>query len=113
MVTSAPISAVSPITTPTAWSMNRPGPTTAAGWMSTPVQARTRPARTRAAERVAGEPQPVGDPVTPQCVETRIAERDLDGGAGRRVPLADGGDVAPESPEHGQSPRPSNRAVLR
>ena len=37
MVTSVPISAVSPITTPLAWSMNKPGPRTAAGWMSTPV----------------------------------------------------------------------------
>jgi hypothetical protein len=36
----APISAVSPITTPIPWSMNRPSPICAAGWISIPVTAR-------------------------------------------------------------------------
>ena len=39
-VTSAPTSAVSPMTTPAAWSMNSRGPIVAAGWISTPVAKR-------------------------------------------------------------------------
>ena len=37
-VTFSPTSAVSPITTPMPWSMNRPGPSFAAGWISIPVR---------------------------------------------------------------------------
>src|SRR4051812_3851189 len=54
-VTSSPISAVSPITTPEPWSMKRPGPIVAAGWISTPVAARTKVATVRG---TSGTPAP-------------------------------------------------------
>src|SRR5713101_5089677 len=38
--TFSPTSAVSPMTTPMPWSMKSPGPSTAAGWISTPVMKR-------------------------------------------------------------------------
>ncbi len=41
-VTSSPISAVSPITTPMPWSMNRRRPIFAPGWISMPVSQRAR-----------------------------------------------------------------------
>src|SRR4029077_11028662 len=40
MLTFSPTSAVSPMTTPMPWSMNSPGPSTAAGWISIPVKNR-------------------------------------------------------------------------
>ena len=46
-VTSWPICAVSPITTPIPWSMKKPRPISAAGWISIPVTDRATPAITR------------------------------------------------------------------
>ncbi len=46
-MTSLPISAVSPITTPMPWSMKKPSPIFAAGWISMPVTARLTAAMTR------------------------------------------------------------------
>src|SRR3954452_12374739 len=54
-VTSSPICAVSPITTPEPWSMNSPMPIRAAGWISMPVVARTTVAIARGA---SGMPAP-------------------------------------------------------
>ena len=48
-VTFSPTSAVSPMTTPMPWSMNRPAPSRAAGWISMPVRKRPRWDRKRAA----------------------------------------------------------------
>ena len=47
IVTSSPIAAVSPITTPIPWSMKNPLPISAAGWISMPVTARATAAMRR------------------------------------------------------------------
>ena len=58
-------------------------------------------------------PQPVADPVAPDGMQPRVAEDDLGCGAGCRVAVACGLQVVAQGRQHGQSVRPSNRAVDR
>mmetsp|Transcript_760 Transcript_760/g.2240 ORF Transcript_760/g.2240 Transcript_760/m.2240 type:complete len:210 (+) Transcript_760:131-760(+) len=57
MYTSSPMQAVSPMTTPLAWSIMRALPMDAAGWMSTPRTCETRDCRKRAPPTQAGPPR--------------------------------------------------------
>ena len=100
-MTSSPTSAVSPITTPVAWSMNRPAPRTAPGWMSTPVRMRVSSANVRAASLSAALPQPVADSVAPDRVHARVGEDDLQRGGVGRIALPGRPYVAPYRCQHG------------
>jgi hypothetical protein len=71
------------------WSMNRPGPIRAPGWISMPVTGRQ--AQVALVERVRGA-------VHPERVEARVAEQHLGERAGRGVALARDLDVAGEGP---------------
>ena len=84
IVTLSPTSAVSPITTPIPWSMNRPSPICAAGWISIPVSARetyaiargaagTPAASSACATRCASSACRPGQPVRISSVETPVA----------------------------------------
>jgi len=75
-MTSSPTSAVSPITTPVAWSMNNPVPKMLRMDVDAGQNAGDLPERARGHLRAAF-PQPVADPVTPDGVHTRIGEDDL------------------------------------
>src|SRR4051812_9233605 len=79
MVTSSPISAVSPITTPMPWSMNSPRPIRAAGWISTPVIVRVRYAIARGSR---------GTPARARAWAMRCASSAWTPGQAARIPGA-------------------------
>jgi len=58
-------------------------------------------------------PQPMANTVAPDGMDTRVAERDFEAGPRGRVAFASRDQIAPQGGEHGQSLRPSNRAVER
>ena len=81
------MSHVSPITTPVPWSMKKPGPIRAPGWMSMPVL-RVGVLRHHARDqRHAQQQQFVGDAVDRHRLQAGIAEDDLVMALGGRVAL--------------------------
>ena len=85
----SPITAVSPITTPVPWSMKKPAPICAPGWMSMPVRACACSATRRAS---SGTPsgRAVREPVVDHRGDAGIAEQHLVDAARGRV-AAEGG----------------------
>ncbi len=77
-VTSSPISAVSPITTPMPWSMKKPRPIFAAGWISIPVIVRDSVRDHPRQQRHAGVVERVRDAVGEQRVDARPGGEDLE-----------------------------------
>jgi hypothetical protein len=89
--------------------MKNPSPIVAPGWISIPVT-----------DREMSEialPEPVGEVVEPDGVETGVAEEDLEHAARGRIPLEDDFDVVPDRSKHLPSLpqeiiRP-NRSIIR
>ena len=85
-MTSSPISAVSPMTTPMPWSMKNRRPMRAPGWISMPVRNRAScesEPRREPQRRVL--PQPVRHAVRPDRVQPGVGEEVLKDASSRRV----------------------------
>ena len=100
-VTFSPTSAVSPMTTPMPWSMKRPGPSCAAGWISMPGDEARHVRQEAGGNRPAAPPHRVGRAgETPARArpDNRAGPRAVERAAGSRS--SDGPDVARRSIEH-------------
>ena len=109
-VTSSPISAVSPITTPIPWSMKKPvADQRRRDGSRCPVIDRATPAINRGSNGTPGLLQRVGEAVGEQRVDARPRDEDLERPdvASGRVAAACGGDVAADL---GGSPRDQRKA---
>ncbi len=83
------------------WSMNRPVPSIAPGWISTPVRMRVSSANPSRGDLGATAPQRVADSMSPDGVHAGVGDDDLQRGRVGRIPLLGRPDVLPNRRQHG------------
>ena len=86
--------------------MKNPSPIVAPGWISIPVTSSRDVGKEAGEDPEVVRPEPVGEVVEPDGVETGVAEEDLEHAARGGIPLEDDLDVVPDRSEHLPSLQP-------